>query len=107
MPYRTPAVAVTFGRTVRLRGDQPITSAGTVVANNGVPTGCSEAVAYHCVADGPPFTGKTPLQITLRHLSDEPPPLPADVPPELRRLITRAMNKVPAHRYPTAALTSL
>ena len=61
------------------------------------------AVAYHCVAGRPPFTGKTALQITLRHLSDEPPPLPADVPPELRRLITRAMNKVPAHRYPTAA----
>jgi serine/threonine protein kinase len=61
------------------------------------------AVAYHCLAGRPPFTGKTPLQITLRHLSDEPPPLPPDVPPELRRLITRAMNKAPTHRYPTAA----
>ena len=61
------------------------------------------AVAYHCVAGRPPFTGKTPLQITLRQLSDQPPPLPPDVPPELRRLITRAMNKTPTHRYPTAA----
>jgi eukaryotic-like serine/threonine-protein kinase len=61
------------------------------------------AVAYHCLAGRPPFTGKTPLQVTLRHLSDEPPPLPPDVPPDLQRLITRAMNKAPTHRYPTAA----
>jgi eukaryotic-like serine/threonine-protein kinase len=61
------------------------------------------AVAYHCVAGRPPFTGGTALQITLRHVSDEPPPLPPDVPPELRTLITRAMNKAPTRRYPTAA----
>ena len=61
------------------------------------------AVAYHCVAGRPPFTGATPMQITLRHVSDQPPPLPADVPPELRRLIIRAMNKAPTRRYPTAA----
>jgi serine/threonine-protein kinase len=61
------------------------------------------AVAYHCLAGRPPFTGQTPLQIALRHLSDEPPPLPPDVPPALRRLIARAMNKDPAQRYRTAA----
>jgi serine/threonine-protein kinase len=61
------------------------------------------AVAYHCLAGRPPFTGKTPLQIALRHLSDQPPPLPPDVPPALRMLITRAMNKDPTQRYPTAA----
>jgi serine/threonine-protein kinase len=61
------------------------------------------AVAYHCLAGRPPFTGATPLQIALRHLSDEPLPLPPDVPPALRSLIARAMNKDPAQRYPTAA----
>jgi serine/threonine-protein kinase len=61
------------------------------------------AVAYHCLAGQPPFTGQTPLQIALRHLSDEPLPLPPDVPPALRRLIARAMNKDPAQRYRTAA----
>jgi serine/threonine-protein kinase len=60
-------------------------------------------VAYHCLAGRPPFTGQTPLRIALRHLSDEPLPLPPDVPPALRRLITRAMCKDPAQRYPTAA----
>jgi eukaryotic-like serine/threonine-protein kinase len=30
------------------------------------------AVAYHCLAGRPPFTGQTPLQIALRHLSDQP-----------------------------------
>ncbi len=61
------------------------------------------AVAYHCLAGRPPFTGQTPLQIALRHLSDQPLPLPPDVPPDLRSLIARAMNKDPAQRYRTAA----
>jgi serine/threonine-protein kinase len=60
------------------------------------------AVAYHCLAGQPPFTGQNPLQIALRHLSDEPLPLPPDVPPDLRTLIAHAMNKDPARRYPTA-----
>ena len=61
------------------------------------------AVAYHCLAGAPPFTGQTPLQIALRHLSDEPLPLPPHVPPDVRRLIARAMNKDAARRYSTAA----
>jgi eukaryotic-like serine/threonine-protein kinase len=61
------------------------------------------AVGYHCLAGRPPFTGETALQVALRHLSDEPLPLPRDVPRDLRRLIARAMNKDPARRYPTAA----
>jgi serine/threonine-protein kinase len=60
------------------------------------------AVACQCLAGRPPFTGQTPLQIALRHLSDEPLPLPPHVPPAMRRLIARAMNKDPARRYSTA-----
>jgi serine/threonine-protein kinase len=61
------------------------------------------AVAYHCLAGRPPFDGDTPLEIALRHVSEEPPPLPADVPPRAQMLIARAMAKDPADRYPTAA----
>jgi serine/threonine-protein kinase len=74
---------------------QPVTPATDVYALG--------AVAYHCLAGRPPYTGNTPLQIALQHLSDQPFPLPPDVPPALRRLITRAMNKDPTRRYPTAA----
>jgi serine/threonine-protein kinase len=61
------------------------------------------AVAYHCLTGQPPFTGDTPLEIALRHVTEEPPPLPADVPPRIQLLVSRALAKEPAARYPTAA----
>jgi serine/threonine-protein kinase len=60
-------------------------------------------VAYHCLAGEPPFNGDGPLEIALRHVSDEPPPLPADIPPAAQVLVARALAKDPADRYPTAA----
>jgi serine/threonine-protein kinase len=61
------------------------------------------AVAYHCIAGHPPFDGDNALQVALRHLEDEPEPLPAHVPPQVRDLIGRAMAKQPADRFATAA----
>jgi serine/threonine protein kinase len=61
------------------------------------------AVAYHCIAGRPPFDGDNALQVALRHLEDDPDPLPADVPPAVRALITRAMAKDPAERFASAA----
>jgi serine/threonine protein kinase len=75
--------------------DQQVTPATDVYALG--------AVAYHCLTGRPPFTGKTPMQIALRHVSDKPTRLPSDIPEALRRLIARAMDKDPTRRYPTAA----
>ncbi|WP_433376817.1 protein kinase domain-containing protein [Actinoplanes sp. CA-142083] len=61
------------------------------------------AVAYHCIAGHPPFDGDNALQVALRHLEEEPEPLPAHVPPAVRDLIARAMAKQPADRFETAA----
>jgi len=61
------------------------------------------AVAYHCLSGQPPFTGDTPSEVALRHLSDEPAPLPPDVPAAMRMLVARALRKDPAQRYPSAA----
>lgn len=61
------------------------------------------AVAYHCLAGHPPFEGGDAVSIALRHVTDEPSPLPADVPSALRTLVTRAMAKDPADRHPSAA----
>jgi serine/threonine-protein kinase len=60
------------------------------------------AVAYHCLAGHPPFTGANALAVALRHLDDDPPPLPPDVPAAVRDLVATAMAKNPADRYPTA-----
>ncbi|BCY13701.1 serine/threonine-protein kinase [Actinoplanes sp. L3-i22] len=61
------------------------------------------AVAYHCLAGHPPFEGGDAVSIALRHVTDEPPPLPADVPSPVRALVARALSKDPADRHPSAA----
>ena len=61
------------------------------------------AVAYQCLSGAPPFSGEAPMEIALRHLNDEPPPLPTDLPEPVRVLVGRAMAKDPAERYPSAA----
>ncbi|HET8683538.1 MAG TPA: protein kinase [Micromonosporaceae bacterium] len=61
------------------------------------------AVAYHCLAGRPPFTGDNPVQVALRHLDAEPPPLPPDVPEPVQALVRQAMAKDPADRFPDAA----
>jgi serine/threonine-protein kinase len=61
------------------------------------------AVAYHCIAGRPPFDGNNALQVALRHLEEEPDPLPDDVPPPVRALIGQAMAKHPADRFASAA----
>ncbi|MFI7597492.1 protein kinase [Actinoplanes sp. NPDC049681] len=62
------------------------------------------AVAYHCIAGVPPFDGDNALQVALRHLEDDPEPLPDSLaPPAVRELIGRAMAKNPADRFASAA----
>jgi eukaryotic-like serine/threonine-protein kinase len=61
------------------------------------------AVGYHCLAGYPPFDGQTPLGIALRHVTDEPPPLPEDIPAPVRDLVFRALAKDPRDRPPSAA----
>jgi eukaryotic-like serine/threonine-protein kinase len=62
------------------------------------------AVAYHCLAGHPPFDGDNALQVALRHLEDEPDPLPENiVPPAVRELISRAMAKHPEDRFADAS----
>jgi eukaryotic-like serine/threonine-protein kinase len=61
------------------------------------------AVAYQCLAGVPPFNGEAPMEIALRHLNDEVPPLPADLPEPVRTLVMRALAKDPADRHASAA----
>ncbi len=61
------------------------------------------AVAYHCLAGVPPFDGDNALQVALRHLDEDPEPLPGDVPVEVRELIRKAMAKHPEDRFASAA----
>ena len=61
-------------------------------------------VAYEMICGSPPFTG-TPSIVFLRQLSAEPLPLCCrmpNVPHGLSAAVSRALSKVPAHRFATA-----
>ncbi|WP_435824260.1 protein kinase domain-containing protein [Micromonospora echinofusca] len=61
------------------------------------------AVAYFCLTGQPPFDGDNPLQVALRHLQEEPPPLPPGIPAAVATLVRRAMAKRPGDRFGDAA----
>src|SRR5690606_7139956 len=60
-------------------------------------------VAYQCLAGRRPFEGDNPIEVAMRHLREEPPPLPPDIPPPVRAVVSRALAKDPAQRWPSAA----
>ncbi|GAA5176884.1 hypothetical protein GCM10023322_00140 [Rugosimonospora acidiphila] len=60
-------------------------------------------VAYQCLAGRRPFEGDNPLELAMKHVRTQPPPLPPDIPPAVRSIVERAMAKDPSARYPSAA----
>jgi serine/threonine-protein kinase len=61
------------------------------------------AVGYHLLTGEPPFNGNSALEVAVKHLQDEVPPLPEVIPAPVRSLIMRSMAKDPAERYQSAA----
>ncbi|MFF0153014.1 serine/threonine-protein kinase [Micromonospora sp. NPDC005203] len=64
------------------------------------------AVTYCCLTGSPPFTGDNPLQVAVRHLDDEPPELPHEIPEAVRALVSRALAKDPVERFTSGAAMS-
>jgi eukaryotic-like serine/threonine-protein kinase len=62
-------------------------------------------VLYELLTGEVPFTGDSPVEIAMKHLSDTPPPpseLNQEVPEELDKIVMRALAKDPARRYQSA-----
>ena len=62
-------------------------------------------VLYELLTGKVPFTGESPVEIAMKHLSDTPPPpseLNPEVPEELDLVVMRALAKDPARRYQSA-----
>src|SRR4051794_16440857 len=60
-------------------------------------------VGFQCLAGRRPFEGDNPLEIAMRHVREQPPPLPPDTPPSVRGIGDGAMAKDPAARWPPAS----
>jgi eukaryotic-like serine/threonine-protein kinase len=62
-------------------------------------------VLYELLTGTVPFNGDTPVEIAMKHLSQTPQPPSAkrhDVPPDLDKVVLRALAKDPADRYRSA-----
>jgi serine/threonine protein kinase/Tol biopolymer transport system component len=59
-------------------------------------------VLYEIVSGRPPFVGQTPTDVVVAIVEKEPPPISkflAAVPPELERIVRKALRKDPNERY--------
>ena len=61
------------------------------------------AVLYEMAAGALPFRGQTPFALSSAILHDAPAEMPSSVPPGLRGVIQRCLEKEPGQRYQTAA----
>jgi len=62
-------------------------------------------VLYELLTGKTPFDGETPVEIAMKHLSNAPKPpskLRPEVPPELDKVVLRALAKNPDERYQSA-----
>lgn len=56
-------------------------------------------VGYECLAGRRPFTGDSTVSVAIKHISEDPAPLPPEVNPNMRELIGICLHKNPAGRY--------
>lgn len=58
---------------------------------------------YEALCGRLPFRAATPYELLRLHLEAPPPPLPEAIPPGLRAVVRRLLEKAPAARYATCA----
>ena len=56
-------------------------------------------VGYEAISGKRPFTGDGALTVAMKHIKEPPPPLPSDLPPNVRELIEITLVKNPGMRY--------
>ncbi len=56
-------------------------------------------VGYEAISGKRPFTGDGALTVAMKHIKEPPPPLPPDLPPNVRELIEITLVKNPGMRY--------
>src|SRR3954452_5155745 len=57
-------------------------------------------IGYECLAGHAAFEGDNAVTIALKQVQQDPEPLPGELPPDVRQLISRSLVKDPAGRLP-------
>ena len=94
------ALTATVAGTPRYMSPEQARGRATTPATDVYSAGI---VLYEMLAGRPPFMEGSPVELGLRHVQDEPPPLPAGVPSDLREVVSRALAKEPAERFADGA----
>ncbi len=94
------ALSATVAGTPRYMSPEQARGRATTSATDVYSAG---VVLYEMLAGRPPFVDGSPVELGLRHVQDEPPPLPPGVPRALREVVDRALAKQPADRFPDGA----
>jgi len=59
-------------------------------------------VTYECLSGRRPFDDASPVAVAMAHIGTNPPALPKDTPPLVSDFVTRALDKDPGRRQPSA-----
>jgi eukaryotic-like serine/threonine-protein kinase len=94
------ALTATIAGTPRYMSPEQARGRATTAATDVYSAG---VVLYEMLAGSPPFMEGSPVELGLRHVQDEPPPLPASVPSDLREVVERALAKDPTERFADGA----
>ncbi|GAB3656176.1 hypothetical protein GCM10027589_15700 [Actinocorallia lasiicapitis] len=112
------ALKVTDFGIARTAGSHRLTATGTIMGTvqyvspeqaDGKPAAAASdlyslgIVAYECLTGAVPFDAETPVAVAVKHLRDEPHPLPETVPDGVRALVEQLLTKDPRER-PGSAL---
>ncbi len=90
------ALSTTIAGTPRYMAPEQARGRRTTAATDVYSVGI---VLYEMLVGEPPFMHGSPVELGVRHVQDEPPPLPERVPAPLREIVARALAKRPDQRY--------
>jgi tRNA A-37 threonylcarbamoyl transferase component Bud32 len=97
----------TFGSAHYIAPEQAVSSADAVPQSDLYSLGI---VLYQLLTARVPFDDPSPMSVALKHINEPPPPprkFNALLPPEVDRVLLRALEKKPHQRYPTGDALAL